>query len=213
MPARGLGAENKVAFFRIYSPSFCGFQGVRGRFQNPRPTSVRTKVWLKCNAFRWHRCRAKLVRNRFFVLLNVLREVLQIFLKSPGLQKNQQFPNALVLNAVGRRDKQMSAKERKCPQKSANARVQNSAKDVKNMQTTRFETTRFGAPQKKHRKIAKIKKARIPGNPTKQGLEGGSCSSLRARSTLISELKFIPSLGHAIFPTQHREMAILRRIP
>ena len=38
-----------------------------------------------------------------------------------------EFPNAVVLNAVVRRNTQMSAKECKCPQKSANASPQKSA--------------------------------------------------------------------------------------
>ena len=40
-----------------------------------------------------------------------------------------QFPNAVVLNAVG--NTQMRAKERKCAQKSANASPQKSAKERK----------------------------------------------------------------------------------
>ena len=44
---------------------------------------------------------------------------------------NLQFPNALVLNAVGRRNTQMRAKERKWAQKGANASPQKSAKGRK----------------------------------------------------------------------------------
>ena len=42
-----------------------------------------------------------------------------------------QFPNAVVLNAVGRRNTQIRAKERKWAQKSANARAQKGAKERK----------------------------------------------------------------------------------
>ena len=42
-----------------------------------------------------------------------------------------QFPNAVVINAVGRRNTQMRAKEHKRAQKSANARAQKGAKGRK----------------------------------------------------------------------------------
>ena len=74
-------------------------------------------------------------------------------------QGNLQFPNAVVLNAVGRRSTQMRAKERKWVQR---AQTQKSAKERKRgakgckralprkkLQTTRFETTRFGNSQGK----------------------------------------------------------------
>ena len=53
--------------------------------------------------------------------------------------KTLEFPNAVVQNAVTCRNTQMSAKERKCPQKSAKASPQKSAKGHRSPQRSAKE--------------------------------------------------------------------------
>ena len=60
-----------------------------------------------------------------------------------------QFPNAAVLNAVGRRNTQMTAKERKCPQKSANASPQMSANECKCPQKSANASPQKSAKERK----------------------------------------------------------------
>ena len=61
---------------------------------------------------------------------------------------NLQFPNVAALNAVGRRNMQMQAKERKWAQKSANASPQKSAKESKRAQkSTKRELPRKNCKQ------------------------------------------------------------------
>ena len=55
-----------------------------------------------------------------------------------------QFPNAVVLNAVGRRNMQMSAKQHKWAQKSANASPQKSARVQKSAKRVSPETPHLG---------------------------------------------------------------------
>ena len=90
-------------------------------------------------------------------------------------QNHLQFPNVVVLNAVGRRNTQMSAKERKWAQKK---RIRKSAKERKRahkgtkerqsalkrarLETTRFETTRYGNSQiKDERKKVRDRKSAL----------------------------------------------------
>ena len=68
--------------------------------------------------------------------------------KNCEFRRQLEFPNAVVLNAVARRNTQMSANA--SPQKSAkNPKGRKRAQKSIKLQTTRFETTRFGNSQKK----------------------------------------------------------------
>ena len=66
----------------------------------------------------------------------------QTFCEQTGvfLIAHLQFPNAVILNAVGRRNTEMSPKELKCAQKSANASLQKGAKERKSQPAPKYHT-------------------------------------------------------------------------